>query len=218
MLAGCVAAGKAHGVPVGARVSLIHVAPAEVRKRIPGIEDINVYGETGVGVGGGCEAKIRGVSTRAIISGRSCSTLTNKDSLAPEAIEARRRLATWLQDVTAIPGLAGIALDEAANPGHDWSAEANDDVKWAGTTFGYTVANRLAFLREKGYDPIDFDDRTNDYDDWELRTATKLPRFDTQGEEDIIGYYEQNDNPDKPREAWNDFREKSEIDFLDVSA
>src|SRR5262249_35845167 len=71
--------------------------------------------------------------------------------LAPDADLAAVR-EKQLRTIAAIPGLAGITLRDTAGPGYTWDIESERSLVTNGN-MGYTSAQRLAFLREKGYDP-----------------------------------------------------------------
>lgn len=82
------------------------------------------------------------------------------------------RLTRDLADLAALPGLAGLVLDQTAAPGYALSgAEAK---RWAafagygGSVWGYTPALRLGFLRQNGMDPVDMNVNTQHPDPLEV--------------------------------------------------
>ena len=87
--------------------------------------------------------------------------------LTPDA-ELRAVREKQLQELAAVPGLLGITLRDTEAPGYttDFVSEVNGRL-------GYTPAQRLACLREKGFDPIDVPPGTAFY----LPISFELPFF-----------------------------------------
>jgi hypothetical protein len=203
LLTACIAAGKKRGLPVVALLSLMSATAsmAAGTPLAPEAQDLNVFGDTGVGW-----------STRisALVDGLDSTDAWNfahpepRDLLAPEAIPTLELLRARLHAAADVPGLAGIAFSLAAGPGHAYVTSLPTDTL-PGSFFGYTLANRLAFLRTQGFDPIDVDEWAGDSDHREIGWATITPYFESEGSED---FYEFGDVFDQTpvRTAWRNLR------------
>jgi hypothetical protein len=92
-----------------------------------------------------------------------------EDVLRPDQPNLSETLMARLAPIAQTPGLVAFILRQAAAPGYDHNhsltgtnlgySETNyDDYHLrAGVDFGYTIENRLQFLRSEGYDPVDLD-------------------------------------------------------------
>ena len=94
----------------------------------------------------------------------------------PRSLDGRAAVGTWMaptdpavegawrtyRDLSATPGLAGTMLLETQPFGYEANRESwqssSVPLDWALLAHGYTVAQRLAFLRKEGVDPIDIGD------------------------------------------------------------
>lgn len=83
---------------------------------------------------------------------------TAGDWLRPDAPATFERVKTRLLDLSATPGLTGLVLTGTAAPGYADPGQPNRGGYWTPgdeRDFGYTPANRFAFLRQESIDPID---------------------------------------------------------------
>ena len=116
-----------------------------------------------------------------------------------------------LLTLAAIPGVAGIAFKNTAAPGYAGQFVGGDGI-WQNGFFGYTLPMRLAFLREKGIDPIDIVEA-----DYGMRDLDySLPFFPSSG-----GYIGQrlgaNDKMvevEIPEKDWRDYRAERSAGWL----
>jgi hypothetical protein len=92
--------------------------------------------------------------------------------LSPAKTAVVSGLTKIVQWVAAQPGLAGIALRRTSSPGYEIP---EDTFFVTGQPYlGYSAEARLAFLREKGADPVDL----APYHPFVIRANTSLPSFD----------------------------------------
>jgi hypothetical protein len=193
LLADCVDLGKKYQLPVGAQISVVDV-DAGHEGHPSAFEDLNVFGESYSQWAAHLDRLNDGLDLEnapTLASPPSC--LPGRDMLAPESPETKYRLQKHLRAVSAIPGLADIALVAATVPGRNWWTDRRENAPcygkpFAGNSFGYTVANRLAFLREHGYDPIDIEGDSDDFDELNLRGPTRLPGYDVVGNATDLSY------------------------------
>ncbi len=148
VLSAAIAAGQAAHLPVLAVVRLLrqatHRGPAGT-----GPLDINILGETG-----------SAYAARRAPSVRSQPWLAGVfdnygDWLRPETRETAAALERRLVELAATPGLAGLVVRDAAARGYDEREEDNRGERTDSGDWGYSLENRLSFLREHGADPID---------------------------------------------------------------
>jgi hypothetical protein len=106
------------------------------------------------------------------------------------------------------PGLNTIVFNDAAAPGYEW--QSRTDSGNAGLDFGYTLQNRLAFLRRGGSDPIDLDggiERTS------LSEIARLPFFDWRPG---MVSEDSSSNHSDPAGSWDDLRTRQQIHVLEA--
>lgn len=153
-----VKAGKSAGIPVGA---LVRVLRAGEKTTLP--TDINILGETSVAF-----AKRRLADPRRIPEALEWPTqdrnqrfefqnaLNQGDWLRPDSPLVIASVLKHLKAIAEIPGLSALALSDLSGPGYRCEYDARTDKdKEEGWQLGYSEEMRLAFLREKGVDPID---------------------------------------------------------------
>lgn len=147
LLAAATQTGAAAKIPVWAVARLFRLPPNASRAEFA---DRNVRGQTAAEY-----AAARGGANDAAEPG---------GWLAPGAPKLADALGERVARLARTPGLSGIVLRDVLPPGYrDRTANpnrANPDwrVYGAAASLGYTLENRLAFLREKGADPVDIVD------------------------------------------------------------
>jgi hypothetical protein len=114
--------------------------------------------------------------------------------------------------VAAVPGLAGITLRNTGGPGYTGPTEGGDGI-WTNGALGYTPAQRLAFLRKEGVDPIDLAERQ-----YYLDLPPDLPFFSTndfQPRYKLVGEQMVQDTAYTPApRAWQLYRETLDRELL----
>jgi len=189
-------------VRVGASVDLMRV-PAGI---LPADQqNVNVFGETGSMLSADIKHMIEGLPD-STIPGDYFPLPPGDDVRNPDMPETLSALNSMLRPILASPGLSVLVFRPALAPGYDWWMAREPGVSPAGCDFGYTVENRLSFLRQEGYDPIDFDmGNSNSY--W--HHAALLPYISES--ENIVKFRRAPNGtpyPDmtKEREKWCAFR------------
>ena len=136
------------------------------------------------------------------------------DWLRPDAPATQTVLQGWLRETASTPGLAGIALVDAAPPGYlDKGSKPDPFAYTHSSDFGYTPALRLAYLRRTGYDPIDLIGGYNP----SLNADLSLPFFPAQTPafrvNEETGQLEAQGGRTALQE-WNAYRYKTNADLL----
>jgi hypothetical protein len=173
-LGNCVAIGKTRHLPIVAMVPLMRVPAGSIP---PLWSDINLFGETGPQWAAESAGLFDSAGTDAKAPLPNPATEVMNPSVPPVLAALKSRLAA----VAAIPGLSGVTLSDAIAPGYGGSQIARDASSYGGD-FGYSIENRLAFIRRKGFDPIDLDPYFEK--DERDRLPIGLPFADDNGDED----------------------------------
>jgi hypothetical protein len=146
LLAAAVAAGREKNMPIGAAFDLLR------GKDLPADPDRNILGETGA------EFALRRKERKG------ASALSGYVGWVAPDRDATARIAALAGQVASVPGLACLAVRASAAPGGARmpADDPNSRFRSSGIPpngcLGYTDARRVAFLREKGIDPIDVPD------------------------------------------------------------
>lgn len=168
LLAAAVQAGKENNLTVVAVVRLLRVPAAGQNDAMARNLDVNVLGESA-----GRHAARR-LSSPALYPWVRHALLRSGDWLRVDTPAAAVQRKRHLREIAATPGLAGLALCDTAAPGYALPADAGNIYGTGGTELGYTPEMRLAFLRQKGADPIDIGSNPHVGGN----VATRLPFFD----------------------------------------
>ena len=124
--------------------------------------------------------------------------------VSPADITVGKSLRALVEQAARTPGLAGVAIEDTMPPGYEAASDRTASAKDGGVSFGYNPELRLAFLRARHADPIDFD---------ELGGASVLMR--TAGGSDMgsrsldisLPVFDRNSGLDQTLSAaWSDYR------------
>ena len=162
--------GTSYGVAVYALVHLMQTDSAFPVAMTGLVADVNILGETGQ-TAGNIHAKMP-----VQYEGDTVVVAPAGDWLLPQDTHTLPYILRHLEAIAAVPGLAGIALEDAAAPGYHTTALSPYDIGLNTADFGYMPDNRLAFLRANNYDPIDLVMRTNNFGG-----ANTIPHFAQPG-------------------------------------
>lgn len=88
------------------------------------------------------------------------------DFVRPDAPEVRARLLGLVRELKAYKGLTGVALARWTRLGPSGYGMSSSDSVMSGEApeLGYTLAERIAFLREQGVDPVDLPSSAEGYE------------------------------------------------------
>lgn len=190
-------------------------APSSSSALAGGALDVNIRGETGA-------AFVR----RRLASPEAQQSPWLRDQLAraganwlrPQAPEVAQSVKRRLVALAATPGLAGLVLTGTAAPGYDDPGQpAGERSGWSPgdeNEYGYSVEQRLVFLRKEGYDPIDLVGPTN-----YVNADLDLPFFSDQAFQPRHiqlegGRWGPEPNWRGPREKWRGLRYEQNAGFL----
>jgi hypothetical protein len=110
-------------------------------------EDLNIFGEpANVGVERRSKDDVLNIQTKSMPIATA-----GQSWVSPLDPSVRKALPTMAKDLAEMPGLAGLMFQDTAPPGYDGEADGLD----TDLDLGFTVANRLAYLRAFHRDPID---------------------------------------------------------------
>ncbi len=206
LLASAIQAGKEAKLPVFAVVRLLQRRPRAAQGTAGEHLDLNILGETGAAWGA---RRAASMTTQGTGIPREFFARAG-DWLRPDVSVVATALKQWLQKIAALPGLAGLVLSDTGAPGY--TAPDGGNHFFAGTDFGYTLEARLAFLRQEGYDPIDFVGSSNRVSGVEL----ELPFFEDVGPRliQVDGQYREDKSFVSPGQRWNAFRYQKNAPLL----
>jgi hypothetical protein len=142
------------------------------------MEDVNVFDEpSDVGV----RRRLKQGAIRNDINlGDSDTGVLSKSWVSPLDTKVQAALPSMIKSLASCPGLAGLIFQDTAPPGYDGETS---DAQLNGTLdLGYTIDNRVAFLRQYHYDPIDADDGDqasmfDPFEGWQQQFDLRLSRF-----------------------------------------
>jgi hypothetical protein len=166
-------------------------------------EDLNVFGESSdKGAQRRIEQHAIGTDLPSDLEALA-GVQVNQGWVSPLDPTVRQVLPTLTKSLAVVPGLAGIVFQDTAPPGYDSTQDRqNIDIG-----LGYNEANRLAFLRSRGVDPIDIGE-ANDISVW-------LPFEGWQGLGTsllINGFGEAAGSPEAT--AWDTYRQNADLSLL----
>ena len=150
--------GKSYGVAVGAVVSLMQAEPSPAKTKVPSSTDTNILGETGAGWS---KAVVEiadlavGLPGSRVLPGENDPPTRKGDWLLPQDAHTLPLLRERIEAVAATQGLATVVLMDTAAPGYQALVTPRFDRSETSADFGYTLDNRITFLRTTGYDPVD---------------------------------------------------------------
>lgn len=207
-----IAAGRENHLEVVGVLRLLQAADKEGASQAPPIEsrDRNLLDETG-----STHAKRMLASPVGRNTIRVRQQFANAgDWLRPDLPATQRYVEQRLRSTASTPGLAGLALIDAAPPGYRSRGVRIDPfVSAASNDFGYSPAMRLAYLRRYGYDPIDLTGAKAPY----LSADLSLPFFSSQAPAFQMNADSGQLEPQPSSSAlqeWDAFRYKANTDLL----
>jgi hypothetical protein len=209
LLKAVIAAGQKQGVAVYAAISLL-------KNETIGEPEINILGNDSTPLFESYKQYYRaeyGGDERAEYIARLLENQAEKYKnwryLSPDEQNAQ------LQKVTAIAsvvGLKGIVFRHVSPPGYIADLDRNSSM-WPFEGMGYTLPQRLAFLRKVGYDPVDFAENT-----FGLDISLDLPYFLTNALDarykEVAGRMTEDTSYLPPPQAWKKFREGRNKEML----
>ena len=151
VLTAAIAAGKQAGIGAYAVVSLL-------KGEGVGTPELNILGQDGDTLAEETIAFSPRLYANRSDSAEALSAMKRRMAqyrgwLTPDAEIAAVR-EKQIEALAVVPGLTGITFRDTAGPGYTFEGESEGGIATNGN-MGYTPAQRLAFLREKGCDPID---------------------------------------------------------------
>ncbi len=209
------AAGKEKRVPIFAVIRLLQTppaaapapdAPALALDALADSRDLNLLGETAA-VWAARQAALSPTTPQLAFMKETYGRMG--DWLRPDAPTVAALLKQRLAQIAALPGLAGIALRDTAAPGYT-DPGSSRSFSMDNADYGYTLENRLAFLRQQSIDPIDLGSRTY------IGVDTNLPFFSDQGPRliRVDGRMVEDTAALSPQQRWNELRYKKNAALL----
>lgn len=207
LLTAAIAAAKKHDLAVVAVIRLLQATKADLPEAVI---DINLSGETAAGY----LARRRTFPVLERIAWMRGLFGSGGDWLRVDVPETQAALKARLLDLAATLGLAGIVLRDTAAPGYADPGTGDDRFSdgFGTPDLGYTLAQRLAFLRQESVDPIDIVSSQSYVSGADLR----LPFFqDEQRHYTFVdGRPVMQTGVQTAKQKWNAFRHAQNVRFL----